>query len=993
MNYFERLLEEKSKLDNSYDYFTQWEYDKKLYEDILLGVRDYYSNYTDHGKNHSETILTNVLRMFGEEELKKLSSFDIWLLLESAYLHDCGMYISREEAEKTLKDEKFIFYFKEIYETPSHPMNKFTKTFKIVGDRIYYRDLEYELTLEYNMRFLISSYKRKSHAQDFKNVIFNKSKLLPERIYFILSIISRVHGEDFEEVMELPRKESGIGKEVGHPRFIACLLRMGDLLDIDNNRISPSIIKNIVDIIPSDSKLHLEKHRSISHLWIDKEKIEITATIDCGKESYEVAEITGNWFDCIREEYNNQLYKWKIIIPNNFKGVLPRLGELKIDIQDYEYIDSKYKPKFSVDTNNVLELLVGSSIYNRKESALREILQNSMDATYLRVFEEKREEILEKQEISIKEIKEFFKGKEIEVTIEKNTEKSKIDSEYNYWNIIIKDRGIGINKDKLKYLIEAGSSYKDKAKIIQINDMPNWLKPSGNFGIGFQSIFLLTDKVRIESKFLYTQESIDVDLIKPCVEKQKSGNIYFRKVKFDYKQEVGTKISFEFKTLKKYSRNRWGYIRLKNSNFVKYLDFNLENEIDMEIYNLVREINYINRYSFVSIQFRKGIKKIQLKSKLEEYEDDLINYKEKYQIYCENLKEKYLFLRAKFMYRNQPTDLRYKSTLKYFCGRINIVGYSAKEVLNLSREEIKEDFYRREYKNILYAIYQKIEEKYLKIFSELEEIEKEIIAKFYLYYENLLKEILKEKQNFSLEFEAEVKQYFYNIPFIGEMTLEELKKQDEILLENIIGNYEEYKLIGENIESDLLEILMNELLKNNEYKITLEKTGEESGRIIFKKLEKNVSEKDNIKSYIDNKYDLREITNQFRGRCYAYCNKEFIKLKLKTSIVESLPFNLISIRNRFFRVMRLMFLENIMKENILLFPFFIEDENKMIWNMKMRENYINFCYDNRADESLTKKELSKEVYRFVDYLIQEAEKVGIIIQEESEKDFKEEEYD
>ena len=88
-----------------------------------------------------------------------------------------------------------------------------------------------------------------------------------------------------------------------------------------------------------------------------------------------------------------------------------------------------------------------------------------------------------------------------------------------------------------------------------------------------------------------------------------------------------------------------------------------------------------------------------------------------------------------------------------------------------------------------------------------------------------------------------------------------------------------------------------------------------------------------------------------------------------------------------------MFLENIMKENILLFPFFIEDENKMIWNMKMRENYINFCYDNRADESLTKKELSKEVYRFVDYLIQEAEKVGIIIQEESEKDFKEEEYD
>ena len=40
MNYFERLLEEKSKLDNSYDYFTQWEYDKKLYEDADVYLLD-----------------------------------------------------------------------------------------------------------------------------------------------------------------------------------------------------------------------------------------------------------------------------------------------------------------------------------------------------------------------------------------------------------------------------------------------------------------------------------------------------------------------------------------------------------------------------------------------------------------------------------------------------------------------------------------------------------------------------------------------------------------------------------------------------------------------------------------------------------------------------------------------------------------------------------------------------------------------------------------
>ena len=101
MNFFEKILEEKSKQENTIDYFTQWNYDKELYTDILLGVRDYYSNYTDHGKKHSETILTNILRILGEESIKKFSTLDLWLILEAAYLHDCGMYITREEATKS----------------------------------------------------------------------------------------------------------------------------------------------------------------------------------------------------------------------------------------------------------------------------------------------------------------------------------------------------------------------------------------------------------------------------------------------------------------------------------------------------------------------------------------------------------------------------------------------------------------------------------------------------------------------------------------------------------------------------------------------------------------------------------------------------------------------------------------------------------------------------------------------------------------------------
>lgn len=462
MNFFEKILEEKSKQENTIDYFTQWNYDKELYTDILLGVRDYYSNYTDHGKKHSETILTNILRILGEESIKKFSTLDLWLILEAAYLHDCGMYITREEAKKVIQDDNFKSYYSNILNNPEHPMYSYTHFFSQDKNGFSYNQIHYNVDYDYAMRFIISSYKRSSHAADFRKVIGNSKKLLHDRIYRILFSISESHGKSFEDVMKLPKKENGIGNEIGHPIFIACLLRMGDLLDIDNKRFSEKLIENIEDIIPIDSKEHLEKHKSITHFWIDQERIEITATVNSGEESYNVAEVIGKWFSYIEDEYNNQLHNWNDIIPKNIGTSLPILGELKIDIENYEYINSKNKPKFSLDINNTLSLLMGTSIYDKKEKAIREILQNAIDATYLRVFEENKEQLISKDVISLKEVKQLFKNKKIEVIINKISE----DKEYNQWDIIIKDKGIGIDKEHLKYIIEAGSSYKDSKKMI-----------------------------------------------------------------------------------------------------------------------------------------------------------------------------------------------------------------------------------------------------------------------------------------------------------------------------------------------------------------------------------------------------------------------------------------------------------------------------------------------------------------------------------------------
>ena len=50
--------------------------------------------------------------------------------------------------------------------------------------------------------------------------------------------------------------------------------------------------------------------------------------------------------------------------------------------------------------------------------------------------------------------------------------------------------------------------------------MPEWLQPSGEFGIGFQSIFMITDLVHINTKSFFTQQELEIELSNPDSERR-----------------------------------------------------------------------------------------------------------------------------------------------------------------------------------------------------------------------------------------------------------------------------------------------------------------------------------------------------------------------------------------------------------------------------------------------------------------------------------------
>ena len=52
-----------------------------------------------------------------------------------------------------------------------------------------------------------------------------------------------------------------------HPRFIAALLRIGDLLDMDNNRFDMKVLA-YTGKLPATSLLHFEKHKALTNYSI-----------------------------------------------------------------------------------------------------------------------------------------------------------------------------------------------------------------------------------------------------------------------------------------------------------------------------------------------------------------------------------------------------------------------------------------------------------------------------------------------------------------------------------------------------------------------------------------------------------------------------------------------------------------------------------------------------------------------------------------------------
>lgn len=721
------LIEEqfvlKTKDNEAYRVLVNfWSCIKIHVPNILSCVSQVFPHYTKHDVSHSYAILDSIERILGKDAIEKLSVTDLWLLLCSAFYHDIGMYISGDEVQKCFKSKEFQTYLCDLKDDAKLPLNKFANCFAIKDGKLNYDNCELSLDSYNAARYLLADFFRVNHADRSKEFLQTDSSVAQmfseiKRLITTIAEICRLHGETFEEVMKCNDVENGVNgiEDYCHPRFVACMLRLGDLLDFDSSRISRFSLDHLSSSIPADSKIHNEKNYCIKHAVITPEKVDVFA--EC--KDVDVAIEIDKWFTLIREEMSNQRNKWHDIVADlDIKG-FPMCGKLETKLLDYEKIDNNLKAKFEIDGDKAIEILQGSGLYNEKNQCIREILQNAIDATYLRIYLERKDEFATLPlEEGFEKFVEICKLPEYQIEVEcrkeeikekcgemKNGEKK--ENKKYVWHIVIKDHGIGIRKEDLKYLLKIGSGKNNKEKFNTIKQMPEYAKPSGVFGIGFQSIFLITDKVKVKSRYAFRDEVIDMEIGTPL----KDGIALLKTEKKSF-SDKGTTISFDLMEISKdISSNNDTFFSesslYANDNYPSYYDFFkkgydlLENEkSDIEIAGILEKVSEVRNNSYLTIICKGNEKKNEIK--LENIVDSAINKK----IY--NDKEANLvvelsmtrgsrgYIPKKLMYRNEEVGgyiiWRY---IRFINIVINILSGSSDEVLTVNRESLKIDYARK----------------------------------------------------------------------------------------------------------------------------------------------------------------------------------------------------------------------------------------------------------------------------------------------------------
>lgn len=480
-----------------------------------------------HDENHLAKVLDNMACLIGEEKVQTLSDIELFLLIASAYLHDCGMAPAEWELKLMRLTEGTEFYsecdnsIRNDGKTPfSYSVAKnFIENNKHLVYVQYEGDVKEWLFSENDENALIESlakllmdyqsfrngfaaelkacntlsafnelnngirtdFIRRRHPLCSARYVLNASPFIKtiigqswsDKMAKDLAIICQAHGEELAFVKEkLEANASYCPNGNANLQFIAMMLRMGDICHYSFDR-APLIIRN-AKLFQSEYSYRewAVKNASVNY-EIKNNIVKYYAYCDTPEKYYKLQ----GYLDWIDAEINNfcniqRLWDTKYQLSIN-----------DVDRTGVNYDSTKFKPvrgrQFTLQQNKIIKLLMGVGLYKDPYASLRELYQNAMDACKCMRHKEQA-------------FGRSYHGK-IEFGLEND--------ESNTF-LYCSDNGVGMSEDVIEnYLLKIGNSYYKSSDFYR--EQAAWntdFVPTSQFGIGILSCFMIADRIEILTK-------------------------------------------------------------------------------------------------------------------------------------------------------------------------------------------------------------------------------------------------------------------------------------------------------------------------------------------------------------------------------------------------------------------------------------------------------------------------------------------------------------
>jgi len=462
------------------------------YHRTKLVVR-HMQEYTLHDGEHLFRVLQLMRKILPDETFRGLSAPELMLLILTAFFHDIGMAPSEdvvkelltywdESNEEVVRSEEFECFriFVESKPTRLTAIRVLLEAGKYSGARLL-------------QEYLLADYIRSTHAERARAIIKDEwqgqvtYEDQPLTTDFAELCVS--HDCDPLQLLGMDHYSPCSDTHVCLP-FLGVLLRLADILDFDGKR-TPEVLFSSLAIRHPDSLREWNKHRQLRSKTILPNRIEYRA--DCSHPAIEAA-IQEFCDDIDRELANCVSLLRHLHSPNHdqlsrkYALSLPPCVE-RSRVSPERSVDGKLayrsgrRIQFHLDQRRIIDLLMGTRLYGDPGVALRELLQNSIDACRTRAALERS----------------WGRQFQPEITIELTRGNNGV--------LRVVDNGTGMDEERVdNYYASLGTSYYDSGEFFSLQSEHGLkFQPISQFGIGILSCFMVADSIRVDTWLLRNQ--------------------------------------------------------------------------------------------------------------------------------------------------------------------------------------------------------------------------------------------------------------------------------------------------------------------------------------------------------------------------------------------------------------------------------------------------------------------------------------------------------